>query len=282
MGLTDLSDADATQQIDIRRAINAGIDEIGSRPPMAWYGTDEFVGVLSAPATISSIAVTQNSKSYTSAEITAGLASYGGQAILIGGDEAVTNRIVRKIDATGELLVPYGASTGTVGGTIYFDTLPMPSDFFKLNGDISVIGSGGVIQVDGQVDMGSPYGLGRQPSGTPTRARVIARTDASKYRSFFLKFDSLTNTSIRVFFEYRRRPARIAALTDERYDLIPNGFEDSVLIPICISKLAGITSAVQVPPQFVAEGVISAGSILAQAADAQGNPDSHRTVSALD
>jgi hypothetical protein len=282
MGLTDLSDADATQQLDIRRAINSGIDEIGSQPPLAWYGTDEFVGILAAPATINSIDVTQNSKAYTSAEISAGLASYGGQAILIGGDEDVTNRIVRKTDATGELLIPYGSSSGTFGGTVYFDTLAMPSDFFKLNGDMSILGLGTVVQVDDQVGMGSPYGLGRQPVGSPSRARMIARVDASKYRSFFLKFDSLTSSALRVFFEYRKRPARIAELTDERYDLIPKDFEDSVLIPICIAKLASLSTAITIPPQFISDGLSSASGILKQAANAAGHANIPRIISAFD
>lgn len=281
-GLTDLSDADATQQLDIRRAINAGIDEIGAIPPMAWYGVNEYVGVLPAPVVIASIAVTQHSRAYTSAAITAGLATYGGQAILVGGDESVINRIVRKVDATGEFLVPYGGSNGTVAGTIYSDTMAMPSDFFKVHGAISIIGGGPIKQVESQADMGSPYGLGHGPIGIPSRVRLVARTNAEKYRSFFMQFDALTSSATRVFFEYRRRPARIAALTDERYDLVPPNFEDSVLIPICIAKLASITSAVQVDPKFIAAGLSSASQILKQAADAQGHVEGPRIVSAFD
>lgn len=280
IGLVQLSDADATQQAFILRAINAGIDEIATSAPVSWFGDDEAGDVLLAPTTGVAITVTANSKVFTSTPITTAKATMGGQSIVIDGD-AASNRIVRLTGDTRGLLLPFGGSTGDTTATVYYDTLAMPDDFLKFKGAISIIGERGIDLVDSQALLGLPHVGAAARIGTPTRARMLTRLSNTGYRSSFLQFDSLPDSTKRIFYEYRRRPPSIATLSDDRNDLVPSGYVSSVLLPICRKHLAKMTSAIVISPQLIAEAVGDAGRILISACDADGYSGRSKMASAF-
>lgn len=264
IGLVDVTDADAVQQADITRALNAALDELAVFAPSKWYGADEHGDVLPAPSNVS-IATTQNVKTFTSSDITTGAATMMGQAIVIEGD-GLTNRLVRTSASGKALLLPYGGSSGTKAAVIYYDTAQMPADFRSLKGLLRVIGGDAVRIVDNTQDMGNdPFSS--VVTGVPTVARMNVRTDANGYRSTFLRFNSLPTTAIRIHFEYYRRPASVATLSDDRNDLVPKEYIHSILIPICLQKLAGITSSIVIDLGKIQANHDMALAIMSQATD---------------
>ena len=263
IGLQDVNDADTSQQGVILRALNSAIDDLAIFAPAKWFGADEFAAVLASPSSVS-LDVTQNSKTFTSTDIDSGASNMMGQAIVISGD-GITNRLVRS-GSTKLLLVPYGGSTGTRDATIYYDTASMPSDFKAFKGVLRIIGGDRINIVDNALDLGEdPFSS--IPVGTPTAARMSIRTDGSGYRSTFLRFNALPATAIRIHFEYYRRPASIATLNDDRNDLVPQHFVHSILSPVCIQRLAGITDAVVIDPAKIDANYRAALAIMSQATD---------------
>lgn len=263
IGLLETTDADTSQQGVILRALNAAIDDLAIFAPAKWFGADEHAAVLSAPSAVS-MAVTQNLKTFTSTDIDNGAATMMGQAIVIAGD-GITNRLVRS-GSTKTLLVPYGGSTATRDATIYYDTVPMPSDFKAFKGVLRIIGGDRLQIVDNALDLGEdPFSS--IPIGTPTAARMSIRTDANGYRSTYLRLNALPASAIRVHFEYYRRPASIATLSDDRNDLVPQHFIHSILVPVCIQRLAGITDAVVVDAAKIDANYKAALAIMSQATD---------------
>lgn len=263
IGLLETTDADTSQQGVILRALNSAIDELALFAPAKWFGADEHAAALASPSSVS-IDVTQNSKSFTSTDIDSGAATMMGQAIVISGD-GLTNRLVRS-GSSKILLVPYGGASATRDATIYYDTIAMPSDFKSFKGMLRIIGGNRVEIVDNAQDFGEdPFS--NIPVGIPTAARMNVRTDASGYRSAFLRFNALPASTIRVHFEYYRRPASIATLNDDRNDLVPQLYINSVLIPVCLNRLAGISDAVVIDQAKIDANYTSALSIMAQASD---------------
>lgn len=265
LGLLAVSDADAGQQLNILRALNNALNQITNFAPASWYRDDETGVVLPAPSTVS-IAVTANSTAFTSSDITASKATMGGQSILIDGD-SFSNRIVRNQDGTLKLMMPFGGATGTTSATIYYDTIAMPSNFRRMKGSLRKVDGGTIMLTDSPVRMRS---MNAPTISMPSYARLISRNTDDGFHSSFLQVDALPPSSIRLFFEYNSRPASVAALTDDRNDLVPAGYEDSVLLAIAMKSLMSITPAIKIDPQAVMSSASDAVNMLAQITDAEG------------
>lgn len=276
LGLIAVSDADATQQRNILRALNNALNQIANFAPASWYRDDETGAVLPAPSTVT-IAVTANSTTFTSAAITAGKATMGWQSILIDGD-SFSNRIVRNQDGTLKLMMPFGGASGTTSATIYYDTVTMPSNFRRLKGSLRVVDGNTIVLTDSPVRMRS---MNAPTVATPTYARLISRITDDGYQSSFLQMDALPPSLIRLFFEYNARPATVAALTDARNDLVPAGYEDSVLLAIAMKSLMSITPAIKIDPQAVMSNAKDATQILASITDAEGYVGRPKMMSAF-
>lgn len=264
IGLIAVTDADESQQTKLTQALNAALDELSVFAPAKWYGADEASDVLPAPSNVA-ITTTQNSKDFTSSDITTGAATMMGQAIVIEGD-GITNRLVRTSATGKELLVPYLATGGSKSAVIYYDTIQMPSNFRSFKGVLRVVGGDFIRIVDNAQDMGSDP-LASIVTGVPTTARMNVRTDTNGYRSTFLRFNALPTTAIRVHYEYYRRPASVATLNDDRNDLVPKDYIQSILIPICLQKLSSITDAVVIDQAKIFANRDAALAILSQAVD---------------
>lgn len=226
-GLQEITDADASQRALILRAIKAGIQELASLAPASWWGADEFGGILPGPVS-DTVTVTSGSKDITGLDS----ATYSGQIIKIDGDSDMANR-VRTFQGSRQLLYPYGGTTGEKGATILFDTMELPADFRRFKGGLFILG-GGPIQVITTDSI--QEGVRTPPTGTPSRARVLSREGSDGSRSPFLRFDALTPSSIRIGGEYYCRPQDPSTLDDERNDLCPEGYLESILIPFVMSS----------------------------------------------
>lgn len=277
LGLLAISDADATQQRNILRALNNALNQIANFAPASWYRDDESGAVLPAPSAVS-ITVTANSTTFTSSDITASKATMGGQSILIDGD-SFSNRIVRNQDGSLKLMMPFGGASGTTTATIYYDTVTMPSNFRQLKGSLRIVAGGSISLTDSPIRMRS---MNAPTIATPTFARLISRVTDDGYQSSFLQMDALTPSLIRLFFEYNARPATVAALTDTRNDLVPAGYEDSVLLAIAMKSLMSITPAIKIDPQAVMSNASDAVKMLAAITDAEGYIARPKMQSAFD
>lgn len=241
-GLSAITDADSGQQQTMLDALNAAIQQIASFAPLSWYGADEYADYIRAPQTITLTGLTTGSRAMTWASVSSNAWS-NGCALMLSGDPAI-NRLKRTADSY-ELHLPYMGSSSSTTATIYQDVIEMPENFLKLKGDVVAIGNN-VIQVVATSDqmgpgkeMGSP-----QFVGAPTLARLISRYNRSKARVPFLKLNSLPTSAARIAFEYHLRPLDVATWSDERFDLVPLQYVQSILIPISLSKLAELSSIV--------------------------------------
>lgn len=267
-GLSAITDADSGQQQTMLDALNSAIQTIASFAPLSWYGTEEFGGYLRAPQSISLTGLAAGTKTVVWADVGSNTWAYGC-ALRIGGDSTI-NRL-RRTSTGYELLLPFTGSGTTASTTLYNDVIEMPSDFLKLKGDLTLIGvcSIPVVATNDQLgpnkEDGSPQFIGQ-----PTLARLVSRYNSGKARVPHLKFNALPSTSMRVACEYHSRPADVAAWSDERYDLTPVQYVQSILIPISLAKLAELSTIVSESrlPSLQA-GAQSAFALLDSVADAE-------------
>lgn len=106
----DFTKLSMNEQQDILEAANAALQRLYNALPT--YFKEQTQGfVLPAPLTITSVGVTQYSKTVTGYTFTD---AQFGQSVVLEGDSA-WNQII----GTDSLLNPYMGSTGTVGGIIY-------------------------------------------------------------------------------------------------------------------------------------------------------------------
>ncbi len=267
-GLSDIADADSGQQQTMLNALNAAIQQISSFAPLSWYGADEYADYIRAPQVITLTGLTTGSRAVTWASISSNAWS-NGCALMLAGDSAI-NRLKRTADSY-ELHLPYIGSSSSVSATIYQDVIEMPENFLKLKGDVVMIGNN-VIQVVATSDqMGSGKENGSpQFVGAPTLARLISRYNRSKARVPFLKLNSLPTSASRIAFEYHLRPLDVSSWSDERYDLVPVQFVESVLLPIALVKLSEFSTLVSESRLAkIQSGATTAFSILDSIADAE-------------
>lgn len=241
-GLSAITDADSGQQQTMLDALNAAIQSIATFAPLAWYGTEEFGAYLRAPQSISLTGLAAGAKTAVWADIGTNTWAYGC-ALRIGGDPTI-NRF-RRTSTSYELLHPYTGAGSTANATIYNDVVEMPTDFLKLKGDLTLIGVCPipVVATNDQLgpnkEDGSPQFIGQ-----PTLARLVSRYNSGKARVPYLKFNALPSTAQRIALEYHSRPADVEAWADERYDLVPSQYVQSILIPIALAKLAELSTIV--------------------------------------
>lgn len=270
IGLQSINHADSGQQRLILRAINSGLESMSTNAPSDWWRSDEFSAIIRAPLS-AAVAVENASTEVTSTEITDEPWTRG-QAIIITGD-AAPNRILADRDGDPDafsLLLPYAGSTGTHGATIYNDAIPMPGDFLRFKSDLSLVGQCRLQLVDSR-QSGFHGSLANSfTTGTPSTGRLIARPDASGAAAAFLRLDTLPTSQQRLYGEYWAKPRRVAALSDERNDLVPQGYLDSVFIPMCLSAMSTMTDAIVINPQALAGAAQQAGQILSSIGDAEG------------
>lgn len=268
-GFSSLSDADSGQQQEMLDSLNASIQAISAFAPLNWYHTDEHSDIIRAPLSAEFTGMSQGSKDFSWSLIGTSAWAYEC-AVKIPGDSSI-NRIKKKISGQ-ELLLPYMGSSSSVNVTIYNDVIQMPSNFMRMKGDVSIIGSSkiGIVYTNDQLgpnrEDGSPQFIGK-----PTLARVIARIGSGSTRAAYLKLNSLPDTISRIHFEYYSRSPNVNSFDDVRSDIIPYEFTESVLIPIALQKLAEMTSLVSDSRlQRIQSSAESAYSILREVADAEG------------
>jgi len=267
-GLSAITDADSGQQQTMLDALNAATQQIAAFAPLSWYGAEEYADYIRAPQSITLTGLTTGSRAMTWAAISSNAWS-NGCALMLAGDSAI-NRLKRTADSY-ELHLPYMGASSSDTATIYQDVIEMPENFLKLKGDVVMIGDNVIHVVATNDQMGSGKEMGSpQFVGAPTLAKLISRYNRSKARVPFLKLNSLPTAASRIAFEYHLRPLDVAAWTDERYDLVPIQYVQSVLIPIALSKLAELSSIVsesRIP--MIQAGGTTAFQILDSIADAE-------------
>lgn len=246
MGLVDINDADTSQQALILRAINMAGENISNAPASKFHFSDEWSEAVRASSTFD-VGVTLDSKALVSTSITDN-SWMKGQAILIGTDSAL-NRVVRS-NSGGEsgatLMMPYNGSTGTVSATVYNDLISLPDDFMRFKGDLTVVGRANLNIVDTRGAAGFSMADTRVSFGVPDTARIISRRIATGSFAPFIWLNALPNERMRIHCEYWRRVRPVTALTNERNDLVPMDFVNSILVPIVIGNLASISSSIQI------------------------------------
>lgn len=267
-GLSSITDADSGQQQTMLDALNASIQSIATFAPLSWHGTDEYSAYVRAPISISITGLSTGSKDMTWADISTN-AWANGCALIIGGDSAI-NRIQRNA-STYSLLLPYIGASSSAQAVIYNDVIEMPDNFLKFKGDLVTIGDRQIHVVPTNDTLGPNKESGSpQFMGSPTLARLVSRYNSSKARVPFLKFNALPSTAQRISFEYHLRPLDVGTWSDERYDLVPMNFVQSVLIPVALSKLAELSTIVSESRiQAIQIGSANAFKILDEIADAE-------------
>lgn len=225
------------------RAVNAAIQIISTQAPSSWHRTEEWSGYLRAPTAASLTGLSLGAKTFT----WTGLATNQWAlncAIIIPGDSAV-NRIQGRGVASSQLMIPYLGSSSTASAIIYSDVIETPSDFIRMKGDLKIIGRESLVVAGSNTELGQgDQTLQETRIGTPEAVRLVSRYNYAGARRPHLKFDALTTTAERVFAEYYARPMDVASFSDDRQDLVPMGYVDSILIPIVLQKLGEFSTLI--------------------------------------
>lgn len=261
MGLVDINDADSSQQSLALRAINGAVDEIATFGPADWWGDTQHADVLKAPTT-DTITITQDAKTLSNVDATSVF-----QPVNIDG-ESYTNRILVDDANAPELMIPCEAASGSTIAAVMFDTIVLPSTFRTLKGDCATFYSGGqAIAYDGPWQ--DLYG-NRASVGQPSSFRIVSRRNTSGQMVKCMQFSSTPAGAMRFTFDFYKRPAVVANLSTSRDDLCPPDFEHSILVPIVLSKLAGLTNAIQVDRASIQANYQSASLTLVSVASPYG------------
>lgn len=255
-GLTEVSEADSSQQGIMKRAFNKTIQDIAAYAPASWWGSDQFGESLPAPATTTGT-VTDGAKTLNSLS-----ASTFDNQIALVGDDPIGNRIVIVQD-TRSLMFPYSGSSGSKSISVRYDTVLLPADFRRFRGRLEIIGHNDPVSVVGSGS--GPKDQNGVPSvAIPTQGRIIAREIKDGGRRSHLRFDSTTPEALRLTGEYFRRPPNITALTGSRNDLCPEGYIESVFVP------------------FLLKAYIECGGVAANPAAAPSTKDAVMTLESAD
>lgn len=268
MGVQDVSDLDASQEGVILRAINKATQTFSVMAPAAWWGRDELGEIVLGPETVDITITTAKGRAYTSTGITT---AKRGLALIISGDEGIVNRTVQK-GSTGELLFPYPGSSGLKEATLYHDAIEMPSAFRRLCSPVTIL-NGDELKIEGSTSglLGQTFGSKAKLPGRPTKARLVPRMNQGGFITTFMAFDALPSSEFRLFGEYLRKPAEVTDLEDERNDLVPPGYLDSILVPFVLSAAASMSDSVVVNAAKLATALQEAAVILSEAVDAEGD-----------
>jgi hypothetical protein len=231
----------------VLEALNGGLQEcFGNASP--WVRWDERGALLKSPTAIT-LDVTEGS---TAATITGWEAWMSGCTVVIEGHD-LDNQI-RNGSASAVLKYPYGGSTGTVGGMVYQDAIPIGSDVLSIHGPIRVNGmnihprpSADVFNTRYTEDYDSHIDFVEVPV---TRPRVAA--SAGRPLSYWLETWSASDTAAPALrlrlgpansqtggLEYRAmlKPPVISSIASTSTLPIPFGFDQTIFLPIARQKL---------------------------------------------
>jgi hypothetical protein len=231
----------------VLEALNGALQEcFGNASP--WVRWDERGALLQTPTEIT-LDVTAGS---TAATITGWQPWMSGCTVVIAGHD-VDNQI-RNGSASAVLKYPYGGTTGTAGGTVYQDSIPIPADVLSVHGPVRVNGmdihprpSADVFSTRHTDDYGSHIDFVEVPV---TRPRVGAA--AGRPLSYWLETWSAGNTAAPALrlrlgpannlsgvLEYRcmLKPPVLTNIASTDSLPIPFEFVQTVFLPIARQKL---------------------------------------------
>jgi hypothetical protein len=257
-GQQSVSEIDAGAAGTILRAQNAAIQELCGKAPASWWGADEFGALVKAPKS-GTATFTQGLKTITDPDP----GDIAGQALFAGDETGVANRVISRAGAL-EAMFAYQGESGTLPIAVYYDTLELPQDFRRFKSSLTLMGSGNIPVTEDAFD--NQFTTAR---ATPTAARVISRENDSGERVAFLRFNAMPTAAIRVYGEYYRRPANIATLDDERNDICPAGYLESVFIPVAIMRYISLGGSA-IDPASIQAAYAQVGTILTEATAAPG------------
>ncbi|CAB4167697.1 hypothetical protein UFOVP861_45 [uncultured Caudovirales phage] len=242
-GLSDITDADTNQQATMLRAVNAAIQIISTYSPSSWHRTDEWTGYLRSPTAAALTGMALGAKTFAWASLSSNLWALNN-AIIIDGDTAI-NRLQRRGVSSTQLMLPYLGSTASNNATIYNDIIETPDDFIRMKGDVAIIGKERLIIAGSNDQLGQgDQTVGDVIFGEPSYVRLVSRYNSSGARRPHLKLDTLPTSASRIYIEYYARPLDVASFDEDRQDLVPMGYVDSILIPVVIQKLSEFSTLV--------------------------------------
>jgi len=269
--LSAITDADAGQQATMLRAVNAAVQTISINSPASWHRIDEWSGYFRAPTTASLTGLSVGTKTFAWTGLSANQWALNN-AMKIAGDEAI-NRIQKRGVTAFQLMLPYIGSSATSQATIYNDVIETPDDFIRMKGDLTIIGkhtlyvAGSNDELGPNIEDGSP-----QTIGIPFSVRLVSRFNSAGARRPHFKLDALPTSAERIYAEYYARPANVANFDEDRQDLVPMGYVESVLIPVVIQKLSEFSTLVSDSRLAGNESAFaSAMQILSEIGDAEGS-----------
>lgn len=245
------ANASAPLLVRILTDIRAAVQHIYEHAPDFWSVT-EAGAQIQAPASLTGLTLTNGSTSFSGGSLSAYM---HGCTVKLSG-ETQQNEIRQTGASTYALAYPYQGTTTAAGtGTVYCDALNLGAGATVIHPPVFIPGKWELVPAERPQDMwlpGYPYSdHGRilpkarwfvwqteRDIGTPEIYRTERNLTYENQITTRLRLNPLPDAAYALRWQQRNAPYNVTSLSDTVAYLVPHGYNESVLYPVCRWKFA--------------------------------------------